>query len=122
MFERKRVHVFVAASGNELLGYAFYFYTYSSFLARPTLYLEDIFVSEKSRRNGIGEALFMSCVREAVRQGCGRMEWQVLTWNRTAIRFYRKLRAKRTDDWHSFRLDRETMQRLSERRQKRVTS
>ena len=115
IFDKRLVNVFVAADGAKLVGYALYFYTYSSFLARPTLYLEDIFVSEESRQGGVGKALLMKCVREAVRLGCGRMEWQVLTWNRKAIRFYQKLGAERLDDLRLFRLNRVGLDRLLRR-------
>ncbi len=113
IFDKKLVNVFVATDGERLVGYALYFYTYSSFLARPTLFLEDIFVSEDARQEGVGKGLFMRCAKEAVRRGCGRMEWQVLTWNRKAIGFYQKLGAKRLDEYRQFRLERGRMFRLS---------
>jgi GNAT superfamily N-acetyltransferase len=102
---QKRVNLFLAIFDGKPVGYALYFYTYSSFLARPTLYLEDIFVLEEHRHLGIGRELFLRCVREAHNQGCGRMEWAVLTWNKKAIRFYEKMRAKRLKDWYVYRLD-----------------
>ncbi len=109
IFDRELANVFVARIGKKLVGYALYFYTYSSFLARPTLYLEDIFVREESRRGGVGKALFMRCVKEANRQGCGRMEWAVLTWNCKAMRFYEALGAKRLEGQHVYRLDGESL-------------
>ncbi len=109
IFDRKLANVFVARIGKKLVGYALYFYTYSSFLARPTLYLEDIFVSEESRRGGVGKALFMRCVKEANRQGCGRMEWAVLTWNSKAMSFYEGLGAKRLEGQYVYRLDDESL-------------
>ena len=109
IFDRKMANVFVARIGKKLVGYALYFYTYSSFLARPTLYLEDIFVREESRRGGVGKALFMRCIKEANRQSCGRMEWAVLTWNSKAMRFYEGLGAKRLDGQHVYRLDGESL-------------
>lgn len=105
VFEKKRINLFVAAEGNRLLGYALYFYTYSSFLAKPSLYLEDLFVLEEARKRGVGFALFKRCVEEAVAKGCGRMEWAVLTWNDKALRFYEKLGAMRQSEWYSYRLD-----------------
>ena len=109
IFDRKLANVFVAKVERKLVGYALYFYTYSSFLARPTLYLEDIFVREDSRRRGVGEALFMRCVKEANRQGCGRMEWAVLTWNSKAMRFYEGLGAKRLEGQSVYRLNSESL-------------
>jgi len=87
------------------VGYAFYFFTYSTLLARPTLYLEDIFVLPEFRGRGAGLALFKACVREAQRRGCGRMDWQVLSWNEPSIRFYEQLGARHLSDWLPFRLD-----------------
>src|SRR6266571_3253853 len=113
IFDKKLARVIVASIGGKLAGYALYFYTYSSFLARPTLYLEDIFVNEQNRRGGVGNALFMRCVLEAARNGCGRMEWQVLTWNRKAMRFYEKLGAKRIDDLRLYRLNRDSIRALA---------
>lgn len=105
IFDRKLVNVLVAKSGKRLVGYALYFYTYSSFLAKPTLYLEDIFVSSHARGTGVGEALFNSCLREARGHNCGRMEWQVLDWNRSAMRFYKKLGAEQIGDLVLYRHD-----------------
>jgi GNAT superfamily N-acetyltransferase len=115
IFDKKWARVFVASIRGKLVGYALYFYTYSSFVARPTLYLEDIFVEESSRQEGVGRALFLRCVEEAARLGCGRMEWQVLTWNTKAMRFYQNLGAGRIDDLRLFRLNREGLLGLSKR-------
>ena len=105
VFDRRTIHLFVAESKNRLVGYALYFFTYSSFLAKPTLYLEDLFVLEEERGEGIGRALFLTCANEAVKLGCGRMEWSVLNWNSGAIRFYENLGAKKLGEWSVFRLD-----------------
>jgi GNAT superfamily N-acetyltransferase len=82
-------------------------------LARPTLYLEDIFVLEEGRRAGVGTTLMAALASEAVRHGCGRMEWQVLTWNEPAIAFYRRLGATPLDDWQTYRLDDEQLRELA---------
>jgi GNAT superfamily N-acetyltransferase len=105
IFDRHRLGMFVATVGGKRVGYALYFFTYSSFLGRPTLYLEDLFVTQNFRGKGIGGSLFRRCVKEAISEGCGRMEWAVLTWNRKAIEFYEKLGAKRLSDWYVYRLD-----------------
>jgi GNAT superfamily N-acetyltransferase len=101
----RRFEVRLADVNGSVVGYAIYFFTYSTFLARPTLYLEDLFVLPEARGQGTGLALFRACVEEAQRQGCGRMEWQVLTWNAPAIAFYERLGARRLDAWHGFRLE-----------------
>jgi GNAT superfamily N-acetyltransferase len=111
VFLKKRASLFVALHGGKYVGYAVYFYTYSTFLGRPTLYLEDIFVLEAYRRKGVGRALFLRCVKEAVANNCGRMEWAVLTWNRDAMGFYDRLGGVRLDDWCIYRL---TSDKLSE--------
>ena len=113
--KKKKANLFVALDreSKEQVGYALYFFTYSSFLARPTLYLEDIFVLEEHRGRGIGQALFQKCVDEAKSRGCGRMEWAVLTWNKNAIKFYEKLGARRMTEWYTYRLNSEGIERLS---------
>ena len=115
VFKRRELHLFVAAEGERLIGYALYFYTYSSFLAKPTLYLEDLFVLKERRGEGAGMALLKRCVREAVAKGCGRMEWAVLTWNGKALRFYESLGAKRMTDWYVYRLDEDSLKSLASR-------
>ncbi len=113
IFLRRRANLFVATQGAAQVGYALYFYTYSSFLARPTLYLEDLFVLDSFRGRGIGKSLFMRCVKEAVRESTGRMEWSVLTWNKGAIRFYEGLGAKRMDEWYVYRLTSDQLRKLA---------
>ena len=114
IFYMRKLDLFVAIVEKRLVGYALFFYSYSSFLARPTLFLEDIFVLEAYRRKGVGSALFRECTREAIRQGCGRMEWAVLRWNKKAIRFYQGLGAKRLDQWDYYRLTVEEAERACE--------
>jgi GNAT superfamily N-acetyltransferase len=99
-----RIRVMMAEVDGTSVGYAIYLFTYSSFLARPTLYLEDLFVLPEHRRGGIGGKFFESLHREARRETCGRMEWVVLDWNTPAHRFYRKLGAKALDNWITYRM------------------
>ena len=86
------------------LGFALYFFTFSTFLARPTLYLEDLFVVPAERGQGAGRALLSQLARIAVRKGCGRMEWAVLDWNTPSIGFYERLGARLRRDWILTRL------------------
>ncbi len=109
LFRKKRIHLFVASEGSALVGYALYFYSYSSFVAKPTFYREDLFVLEEHRKAGVGFSLFRRCVEEAIARGCGRMEWAVLTWNEKAIRFYEKLGARRLAEWYVYRLDEKSL-------------
>jgi GNAT superfamily N-acetyltransferase len=108
-------HAFVAYAGEEAVGYITYYFTYSTFLARPTLFLEDIFVLETARKQGVGAELFRFCAREARAQGCGRMEWSVLTWNQAAIDFYERMGGKRLG-WYLYRMDLGGIQELLEGR------
>jgi GNAT superfamily N-acetyltransferase len=85
-------------------GFAIFFSSYSTFLARPGLYLEDLFVKPELRRHGVGRALFTHVARLAVERQCGRFEWSVLDWNEPAIAFYRSLGAVPLSDWTMFRL------------------
>jgi GNAT superfamily N-acetyltransferase len=94
----------LAFSGGTPAGFALFFPTYSTFLARQGLYLEDLFVEPPFRRLGIGKALLLHVARLAVRRGCGRLEWSVLDWNEPAIRFYEGLGARRMTDWTTCRL------------------
>lgn len=105
-----RFSTLLAEVDGQVVGYAIYFFTYSTFRARPTLYLEDIFVLPGQRGQGAGLALFRACARQAVAEGCARMEWQVLAWNTPSIDFYKRLGAWHQADWLPFRLDDEALQ------------
>jgi len=112
IFRKKKISLLVASDGRRLVGYAIYFFTYSSFVAKPTLYLEDLFVLEKYRKRGVGFSLFRRCVEIAQAEHCGRMEWAVLTWNAKALRFYEKLGARRMSDWYVYRLNEKALARV----------
>ncbi len=103
--ERPRFDIFLAEIAGAVVGYAFVFETYSTFLARPTLYLEDLFVLPDYRQQRVGYALFSYCAAEAGRRGCGRMEWTVLDWNTNAITFYERQGARHLGEWLHYRLD-----------------
>ncbi|HZZ58437.1 MAG TPA: GNAT family N-acetyltransferase [Opitutaceae bacterium] len=97
------------AEGGTPAGFALYFFNYSTFLARPGLYLEDLFVLPEHRRQGIGRALLLRLAQIANEKGCGRMEWSVLDWNRPAIAFYEALGARLLTDWTTCRLTGEAL-------------
>lgn len=107
-----RIQAYLGEYDGTVAGYAIVFETYSSFLALPTLYLEDIFVLPEFRSRKLGYALFKAMVAEAHRRGCGRMEWTVLDWNRLAIEFYQRLGARHMKEWQLHRLDRDDMERI----------
>ena len=101
-----------AAGHDEPVGYAMLLETYSSFLARPTLYLEDVFVLPDFRGRGIGGAFLRKCVTLAHQRGCGRMEWTCLDWNTRAQRVYEnKLGAQRMSEWYLYRMTRPAMEK-----------
>jgi GNAT superfamily N-acetyltransferase len=99
--------------GREPIGFALYYFTYSTFLGRPTLYLEDLFVRPAARGQGAGRALLQALARIAVQRGCGRMEWTVLDWNQPSIRFYEALGARLRKDWILTRLTGPALRRLA---------
>ncbi|MBP7460188.1 MAG: GNAT family N-acetyltransferase [Candidatus Delongbacteria bacterium] len=107
--------VILAWYGGIPVGSAVYFYNFSTFIGRPGLYLEDLFVRPQYRKLGIGKALLLYLVDEALRLKCGRMEWSVLTWNQPAIDFYRSLGAVALEEWRIFRLSLAAMQALVRR-------
>ena len=96
--------VVLAFDGDEVAGYALWFRSYSTFLARPGIYLEDLFVFPEQRRRGLGRRLLAFLAQTAVERGYGRVEWAVLDWNRDAITFYRSLGATLMDEWTVCRL------------------
>ena len=102
---RPRAEAWLAEVGGKAAAYAITFETYSTFLARPTLYLEDLFVLSQYRRQGVGKAMFQRLAREAVERGCGRLEWTCLEWNQLAQEFYEGLGAERLRTWISYRMD-----------------
>ena len=110
--EKPRLDAFLAEVDGVPAGYTLVFETYSSFLALPTLFLEDFFVLPAYRSQKIGSALFRAMVAEAKQRGCGRMEWSVLDWNRLAIDFYERKGARRMHEWFYYRLLPEDMDRL----------
>lgn len=109
-----RFEVFLAEVDGKAIGYTISFETYSTFLARPTLYLEDLFVLPNYRKLQAGYALFKNMVRLARQRECGRMEWQVLDWNENAVRFYERLGAKRLKEWLPYRLTMEDLAALDD--------
>ena len=106
------VEAIVAERDDGVCGFALFFHNYSTWLTRPGLYLEDLFVRPEARGLGIGKALLVRLAGIAVERGCGRMEWSVLTWNEPAIGFYRSLGAVPMDEWRTYRLHGEALQAL----------
>jgi GNAT superfamily N-acetyltransferase len=97
-------YALIAENNGEPVGFAVYFFNYSTWLGKRGLYLEDLYVRPDQRGEGFGKALLKHLARIAVERGCGRMEWSVLDWNTPAIDFYRSLNATPQDEWTTFRL------------------
>jgi GNAT superfamily N-acetyltransferase len=120
--ERLREHLFgsrpcaevlLAEESGGVVGFALFFGNFSTFLTRPGIYLEDLFVVPEARGRGHGKALLVALAQLAVERGCGRLEWAVLNWNEPALAFYRYLGAVPMDDWTTYRLAGESLQQLA---------
>jgi GNAT superfamily N-acetyltransferase len=115
LFIEPAAHALIAELDSQPVGFALYFYNFSSFLARPGLYLEDIFVIPEARGNGIGRLLLQHLAAIAAERGCGRFEWSVLDWNKPAIDFYCSHGAEILPDWRTVRMEGESILALATR-------
>ena len=111
--DRPYAETLLAEEDGTPVGFALFFHNFSTFLARPGLYLEDLFVVPEYRSRGIGRALLAELARVAVERGCGRFEWAVLDWNRDAIGFYERLGARPNSEWTVYRLTGEALRSLA---------
>ena len=111
--DRPAAEAMLAYAGGECAGFALFFQNYSTFLAQPGLYLEDLYVKPHLRGKGIGFALLKRLAEIGVERGCGRVEWSVLDWNEPSIAFYKKLGATPMDEWTIFRLTGEPLKKLA---------
>ena len=105
LFENQYAQVLIAEEETKPVGFALYFFNFSTFLGRPGLYLEDLFVDPAYRGKGYGKALLIELSRIAKSKNCGRMEWSVLKWNTPSIEFYKALGAKEMEEWSVYRLE-----------------
>ena len=112
--ERPIAEVAIGYFQEKPVGFVLFFHNYSTFLARPGLYIEDLFVDEAYRRSGFGRALLLHVARLAGERQCGRLEWAVLDWNEPAIKFYKKLGAVAMDQWTVFRVTGAALRRLAD--------
>jgi len=110
---RRYAEVIIAEYEARPAGFALFFHNYSTFLARPGVYLEDLYVDPEYRRHGVGRALLRFLAHTAIERDCGRLEWSALTWNRLAIDFYLRLGAVAMSEWQIYRLTGEALQRLA---------
>lgn len=120
--EQLRSHLFgarpyasalVAEVEQQIIGFALYLYNYSTFLTKPGIYLEDLFVLPDYRRMGIGTALLQALAQQAIKEGCGRLEWSVLDWNAPAIAFYKRMGADVLPDWRICRVTGKSLESLA---------
>ena len=111
---QRSAEVLLALEADKPVGFAVYFYNFSTWLGRPGLYLEDLFIRPTARRKGYGRALLERLAQIAQERGCGRMEWAVLDWNEPAIQFYKELGAMPMSEWTVFRLSREEIAKLAQ--------
>jgi GNAT superfamily N-acetyltransferase len=109
---RPYAEAMLAEEDGRPVGFALFFHNFSTFLARPGMYLEDLFVLPEHRGRGVGRALFANLANIAVERGCGRLEWAVLNWNHDAIRFYERLGARPNSEWTVYRLSGEALRSL----------
>jgi GNAT superfamily N-acetyltransferase len=111
--KRPFAEVLLAEENDKVVGFALFFHNYSTFLGRPGIYLEDLFVEPEHRGLGHGKALLFALARLAVERDCGRLDWAVLNWNEPAIQFYQRLGAMAMNEWSVYRLTGEALARAS---------
>ena len=115
LFEKKNAEVIFALDDNENeVGFALFFTTFSTFLGKPGIHLEDLYVLPEARGHGYGKALLKYLARLCAERGCGRLEWTCLNWNTPSLDFYRALGAETMDEWTSLRVSGKALQRLAE--------
>lgn len=113
IFKNNFAKVLMAEEDGKPVGFALYFYNFSTFVGKPGIYLEDLFVEPEFRGKGYGKLLLIELAKIAEAENCGRLEWSVLDWNKPAIEFYKSLGAKPMDEWTVFRLDKAGIANLS---------
>jgi GNAT superfamily N-acetyltransferase len=105
--------VLIASIDGTAMGFALFFHNYSTFLAQPGIFLEDLFVKPEARGKGVGHELLSSLAQLAIERNCGRLEWNVLDWNELAISFYKRIGALPMDEWTTFRLTGDALKKLA---------
>ena len=110
---RPFAEVFIAEYGMKPVGFALFFHTFSTFMGKPGLYLEDLYVKPEMRGKGVGKKLFRKVAQIALERDCGRLEWSVLNWNEPAIGFYKKLGAQAMNEWMVYRLSGDSLSNFS---------
>ena len=112
LFEKQKAEVVIGEAEGKPVGFALFFHNFSTFLGRAGIYLEDLFVEPSERGKGYGKALLTHLAQLAVERGCGRLEWSCLDWNQPSIDFYLSMGAERMDDWTTYRLTGEKLDKM----------
>lgn len=115
--EQRRAEVLIAEKDSKVLGFALFFHSFSTFLGKPGIYLEDLFILPDQRSRGVGLQLLARLAEVALERDCGRLEWSVLNWNERAIQFYLNLGSQPMDEWTVHRVTGEALQSLAKRRE-----
>jgi len=113
LFQKKVAEVIVGEVGDTVVGFSLFFHNFSTFLGKPGIYIEDIYVKKEYRHHGYGKAFFRFIAQLAMERNCGRIEWSVLDWNEPAIQFYKRLGAKPMDEWTVYRLTTDAIKKLA---------
>lgn len=114
LFNRKVAEVIIGEYKSEAVSFALFFHNFSTFLGKPGLYLEDLFVKPQARGKGLGKILLTYLASLAKERDCGRFEWSCLDWNEPSIKFYKQMGARPMEDWTGYRLERKTLDRVAE--------
>jgi Acetyltransferases len=113
VFERKIAEALIAEHMGKPAGFAIFFYNFSTFLGKPGIYIEDLFVSPEFRGKGLGKLIFSFIAKLAIQRNCGRVEWTVLTWNEPAINFYKKIGALPKNEWMLYKINGNALKELA---------
>lgn len=113
LFEKKAAEVIIAEYKEEPVGFALFFHNFSTFVGRPGLYLEDLYIKPEMRGKGFGKTILAYLAHLAVERNCGRMEWSCLDWNEPSIKFYKAMGAVPMDEWTVYRLHDQTLENLA---------
>lgn len=114
LIEKKQAEVLIAEYEGEAVGFALFFHNFSTFLGRSGIYLEDLFIKESARKNGIGKEILSALARIALERKCGRLEWSCLDWNEPSIKFYKSKGAVPMDEWTTYRVTDKALKELAE--------
>ena len=115
LFEKKLIEVIIAECDGNPAGYTLFFHNFSTFLGRPGIYIEDIFVKPEFRGKGLGKTFFSFLAKIALERNCGRMEWSCLNWNKPSIEFYKAQGARPLDEWTTYRIRSDEIKKLAEK-------